>query len=92
MSTGASDTWFKDVFFDVNWLFFSGGMFLFSVLVMIMVSMFTKQASAEQIQGLTFGSTSPEQKAITRASWNKWDVIHSGIILLITVAFYIYFW
>ena len=92
MSTGASDTWFKDVFFDVNWLFFSGGMFLFSVLVMIVVSMFTKQASAEQIQGLTFGSTSPEQKAITRASWNKWDVIHSGIILLITVAFYIYFW
>lgn len=92
MSTGASDTWFKDLFYDVNWLFFSGGMFLFSVMVMILVSMFTKAASPEQIQGLTFGSTSADQKTLTRSSWNHWDVIHTAIILGITVAFYIYFW
>ena len=47
---------------------------------------------AEQIVGLTFGSTTDEQKAVTRASWNKWDVIHSAIIILITVVFYWYFW
>ncbi len=88
----ASQTWFKDLFFDVNWLFFSGGMFVFSALVMVIVSMFTKQATAEQIAGLTFGSVTPEQKAVTRASWNSWDVIHSIIIIGITVAFYIYFW
>lgn len=92
MSAGASDTWFKDLFYDVNWLFFSGGMFLFSVMVMIAVSMFTKAASPEQIQGLTFGSTSADQKSLTRASWNHWDIIHTVIILGITVAFYIYFW
>jgi SSS family solute:Na+ symporter len=92
MNANPSESWFKDLFYDVNWLFFSGGMFIFSVLVMIVVSIFTKAASAEQIQGLTFGSTSPEQKAVTRASWDRWDVIHSVIILSITVAFYIYFW
>jgi len=56
------------------------------------VSMFTKPASDEQIRGLTFGSTTPEQKAATRASWNYWDVIHTSIILGFTVLFYIYFW
>ncbi len=89
---GASESWFKDLFYDVNWLFFSGGMFAFSALVMIVVSMFTKQASAEQIQGLTFGSVNAEQKALTRASWNKWDVMHTAIIIAFTIAFYIYFW
>ncbi len=88
----AADSWFKTLFFDVNWLFFSGGMFAFSALVMIVVSMFTKRASEAQLQGLTFGSISPEQKAISRASWDKWDVMHTAIILAITVAFYIYFW
>jgi SSS family solute:Na+ symporter len=67
-------------------------MFLFCVAVIILVSMFTAPAPAMQIQGLTFGSTTPEQRAATRASWNKWDVIHTCIILGITVLFYIYFW
>jgi solute:Na+ symporter, SSS family len=92
MNTGASESWFKDLFYDVNWLFFSGGMFAFSILVMIAVSLFTKRASEAQLQGLTFGSVTADQKALTRSSWDKWDVIHTAIILVITVAFYIYFW
>lgn len=86
------DSWFKSLFYDTNWLFFSGGMFIFSAIVMMVVSKFTVRASAEQIQGLTFGSVTAEQKELTRASWNKWDVIHTVIILLFTVGFYIYFW
>jgi SSS family solute:Na+ symporter len=88
----AGDSWFKHLFFDVNWLFFCGGMLLFCILVIILVSLFTKRAPDAQIQGLTFGSISPEQKAATRASWDKWDVIHTCIILGITALFYIYFW
>ncbi|MDR1672985.1 MAG: sodium:solute symporter [Bacteroidales bacterium] len=89
---GVSDNWFKYLFYDTNWLFFSGGMLLFSILVVVVVSCFTRQASEEQIRGLTFGSTTPEQKAASRASWNRWDVAHTCIILGITVLFYIYFW
>lgn len=86
------NNWFYTLFYDVNWLFFCGGMLLFCILVIIVVSTFTKAPSAEQISGLTFGSTTDEQKAVTRASWNRWDVVHSFIIVGITVAFYIYFW
>ncbi|MDX9747294.1 MAG: sodium:solute symporter [Paludibacter sp.] len=91
-SVNPSESWFKDLFYDVNWLFFSGGMFAFSILVMIAVSMFTKAAPEAQLRGLTFGSVSPEEKAMTRQSWDKWDVIHTSIILVITILFYIYFW
>lgn len=88
----ACESWFKWLFFETNWLFFCGGMLLFCMAVIAVVSMFTPAAPAAQIQGLTFGSSTPEQRAVTRASWNKWDVINSIIILLITTAFYIYFW
>lgn len=89
--TGVSN-WFYEVFYGVNWLFFSGGMLILSLMVIYVVSQFTKQAEASQLQGLTFASVSAEQKAISRASWNHWDIIHSAIILGITTAFYIYFW
>lgn len=88
----ASDNIFKTVFFDFNWLYFCGCMFVFCCLVCIIVSLFTKKPSEEQIQGLCFGTSTPEQKQKSRASWNKWDIIHTVIILSITVAFYIYFW
>ena len=89
--TGVSN-WFYKLFYDVNWLFFSGGMLVVSLLVIFVVSKLTKAAEAAQIEGLTFASATSGQKAVTRASWNQWDVIHSVIIVGITVAFYIYFW
>lgn len=86
------DNFFYNLFYDVNWLFFSGGMLVFSILVIMVVSRFTTPAPAEQLVGLTFGSATDEQIATTRASWDKWDIIHTGIILTITMAFYAYFW
>ena len=83
---------FKYLFYDVNWLFFCGWMLVFCLLVAIVVSYCTKAPDPEKIRGLVFGTSTPEQRAATRASWNKWDVIHSCIILGITAAFYYYFW
>jgi SSS family solute:Na+ symporter len=88
----AGDSLFKTVFYNVNWLFFCGWMLIVCIIIVVLVSLFTKKPSAEKIQGLVFGTATPEQKAATRAGWNKWDVIHTVIILGITVAFYIYFW
>ena len=90
--SGAGESWFKYLFYDVNWLFFSGGMLLACIIIVILVSMYTKPAPLAQIEGLTFGSTTEDQRAATRASWDKWDVIHTCIILGITVLFYMYFW
>ena len=83
---------FYNVFYGTNWLFFCGWMFLFCLLVVIVVSMFTKAPSPEQTRGLVFGCATPEQKAETRSSWNHWDIIHTCIILGITAVFYWYFW
>ncbi|TFU93257.1 Na+/glucose cotransporter [Barnesiella sp. WM24] len=84
--------WFKWMFYDSNWLFFCGWMLVFCMAVVIVVSLFTKAPDPEKIKGLVFGTSTPEQKAATRASWNSWDVIHTVIILCITAAFYWYFW
>ncbi|MCW3806342.1 sodium:solute symporter [Plebeiibacterium marinum] len=88
----AQDSLFKAVFFDTNWLFFCGYMLLVCIAVVVIVSMYTKAPSAEKIQGLVFGTSTPEQRAASRASWNAWDVFHTVVILGFTVAFYIYFW
>ncbi|MDE6649007.1 MAG: sodium:solute symporter [Muribaculaceae bacterium] len=87
-----SQSWFQWLFFDTNWLFFCGWMLVFCLLVIFVVSKFTPAPDPEKIKGLVFGTSTPEERAVTRASWDKWDVIHSCIILGITAAFYWYFW
>jgi SSS family solute:Na+ symporter len=91
-ATDAADSWFKAVFYDFNWLFFCGVMLIVCCLIVIFVSLITEAPDEKKIQGLVFGTSTPEQRAATRASWNHWDVIHTVIILGFTVAFYIYFW
>ncbi|TFH22566.1 MAG: Na+/glucose cotransporter [Bacteroidia bacterium] len=75
-----------------NWLHYEIMLFVLVILVMIIVSFFTKAKDLGAIQGLYFGSATAEQRAITRASWSKWDVINSAIIIAFIIAFYIYFW
>ncbi|MDR2474120.1 MAG: sodium:solute symporter [Tannerella sp.] len=91
-ATEASDNLFKYVFYDVNWLFFCGWMLLFCIIVVIIVSLLTEAPSQDKIRGLVFGTASQEQLAETRNSRNRWDIVHTAVILIITVAFYIYFW
>ena len=89
---GDTSNWFQYLFYDCNWLFFCGWMLVFCLVVAIVVSLFTQKPDEAKIQGLVFGTSTAEQRAATRASWNHWDIIHTVIILGITVAFYIYFW
>lgn len=84
--------WFQYMFYDCNWLFFCGWMLLFCLAVVFVVSLLTKAPDPAKIQGLVFGTSTPEQRLATYNSWNRWDVINSVIIIAITAAFYIYFW
>lgn len=90
-SSFAADSLF-DMLLDINWLHFCLFLFFFTMSVMVIVSMFTPRASESQLQGLTYFSQSPEQIAETRDSWSNWDIITTGIVVLICVAFYAYFW
>lgn len=75
-----------------NWLHYSIAMFFIIIAMMLIISTFTAAKDPASITGLYFGSASPEQKALTRASWDKWDVINSVIIITFVIGFYIYFW
>ena len=83
---------FTFIFNEMNVYAFCVWMFLFCIALAIVVTLCTKKPAPEQVQGLCFGTATPEQKAETRASWGTWDIIHTVIILAFTVAFYIYFW
>lgn len=78
-------------FATINFLYFCIYLFLFSVVVMVVVSLFSPKPSAEQIIGLTFATTVAEDKASSRASWNKWDVILSLIVVAFIIAVFMYF-
>jgi len=88
----ADHSWFQWLFYDTNWLFFCGWMLVFCLAVIFVVSLFTEKPDPDKIKGLVFGTSTPEQRMVTRQSWNHWDIIHSAIILGITAAFYYYFW
>jgi SSS family solute:Na+ symporter len=77
---------------EVNWLHYCIFLFFLSLVLCFTISLFTKKPSPEQLRGLTYGSGTPEQIKETKESWNKWDVIHSLIIVGIVVLCYIYFW
>jgi SSS family solute:Na+ symporter len=80
------------IFVAPNWLHYEIVLFFIVIALMIAVSMFTPKPDPVAIRGVYYGSATPEEKAITRASWNKWDVINSAIIITVIMVFYIYFW
>ncbi len=86
------DSIFYTVFIKLNWLYFMLYLVGLSVAVTVIVSLFSKKPSPEQLEGLTYYTITPEQRKETRASWNKWDVVHSIIIVLIIMGAYFYFW
>lgn len=61
------------------------------VTAMIAVSYATAAPDYEKIQGLTFGTTSREERAASRSSWSWVDVLVSVLILLAITAAYLYF-
>lgn len=91
--SGLSETnIFYTLFLKLNWLHYEIVLFFLVIMLLIVVSLFTPKAEPIKIRGLYFGSATAEEKAVTRASWNNWDLVFSGIIIVVIIAFYIYFW
>ena len=64
---------------------------LVCVAVMIAVSYATQAPSLEQIQGLTYGTVTDEQRLRSRTSWSWPEVIASAVVLAGIAAAYFYF-
>lgn len=86
-SLGGVFYWFA----DVNFLHFAIFLFLVSILCMILVSLATEPPGEEQIRGLTYATTVAEDRAASRASWNRLDVILSLVVVAVIVGILIYF-
>ena len=76
---------------NIYFQYYSLLIFLVSVAVMIVVSYMTEKPSEQQITDLTYQTMSEDHRKETRSSWNKWDVISSGVVLLLILMAYLYF-
>lgn len=64
---------------------------LVSAAVMIGVSYSSEPPPYAQIQGLTFGTLSQDDRDANKASYTKMDIIASALVLVLIIAAYVYF-
>jgi len=64
---------------------------LVSAIVMVVVSYRSEPPSLAQIEGLTFGTVTAEQKAETKASYDTIDVVLTVLVLVLIIAAYVFF-
>lgn len=88
---GYSEGSFLWIVNNIYFQYYSALIFFVSIVVLVGVSYLTEPPEEKAIAGLTFATVSPEQKRQTRASWNRWDVMNSGIVLLAILLAYLYF-
>ena len=73
---------------DINFLYFSGILFLFCVLLICLVSYQTELPDENQIDGLTYQTI---DKEAIRESWDQKDIYATGVILGLVFTIYLYF-
>jgi SSS family solute:Na+ symporter len=78
-------------FANINFLYFCIYLFLFSIGVLVVVSLLGAKPDEVKIQGLTFSTTVAKDKAASRASWNAQDVWLSIVVIVIIVSIFVYF-
>ncbi len=76
---------------DINWLHYTIMLFFFCIVVMTVISLLSKAPGTKQLK-YTYGAATKEDRATVRASWNKWDVLNTAVIIAVIVVFYIIFW
>ncbi len=88
---GYTDGSFLWIINKMYFQYYSLLIFIICSIAMIVVSYMSKAPSEEQIQGLTFGTLSAEDKEKTRNSWSAIDVIASVLVCVAILAAYLYF-
>jgi len=73
---------------DLNFLYFSGLLFLICVAVIIVFSRGEAAPAPEQLRGLTLAHMDREA---VRASWDQKDIIATAVVLGLVAAIYLYF-
>lgn len=91
IANGYTDGSFLWIINNIYFQYFSVFIALVSALVMVVVSYLTAAPNYEQIQSLTFGTETEEDRKRTRESWDWRDVAASCVVLGCITAAYLYF-
>ncbi|OQP54657.1 Na+/glucose cotransporter [Niastella yeongjuensis] len=78
-------------FATMNFLYFCIALFVFSVVLMVAISLASPAPDEAHIKGLTFATTVAEDKKASRASWNQKDVLLTVVVLVFIIAIFMYF-
>jgi len=76
---------------DFNWLYYSGVLLAISIFLVVFLSLMTEKMDDAQLKGITFGTLSPEDKAEIRASWDKFDIFLTVLVVGLVLTMYLYF-
>jgi SSS family solute:Na+ symporter len=76
---------------NVYFQYYSLFIFLVSVGVMVVVSYLTAPPAYDRIAGLTYATVTDEHRRESRSSWNRWDVVWSGLVLALILLAYLSF-
>jgi SSS family solute:Na+ symporter len=76
---------------NIYFQYFSVLVTVVSAIVMVVVSYATSEPDYAAIQSLTFATTTPEDKAHSRASWSWREVTASAVVVLGILGAYLYF-
>jgi SSS family solute:Na+ symporter len=78
-------------FWNIHWLYYTQILFVVTAVLLVAFSLLTPAPDSRVLRFTWYGAT-PEEKAATRASWNRLDVVLSGIVLVAVAVFYLVFW
>ncbi|HOK89541.1 MAG TPA: Na+/glucose cotransporter, partial [Candidatus Hydrogenedentes bacterium] len=78
-------------FGTINFLKFCVFLFLFCAVVLTVVSLLTPPPDPRRIENLTYATVTGEGRQEIRASWNRWDVLHTIVVLGLILCAYLYF-
>ena len=78
-------------FAEINFLHFAIFLFLACIGLLVIASLVTPPPTDQQLRGLTYATTLAEDRARSRASWSRSDVIHSLVIVAIILLILVYF-
>lgn len=77
---------------EMNWLYYCVLLFVLVCLIVIGLSFVTKAPTQANVQGLTFSTLGKDTMREVIKGLDKWDYIHTSIILGITAFIYYRFW
>jgi len=76
---------------DFNFLYFTGVLFVISILVVVVASLLTSPPAEAQIRGLTYASVTGEARREIRASMGRIEILLTVVVLGLVLGMYLYF-